>query len=270
MTLITARLARIPKELKLFAVASFMMGTAYSIIDATLNNFLNDRFALTGFQRSFLELPRELPGVLVVFISALLWFLCSRRLGVLSMILGLTGTLLIGYVSTTYVVVVLCLFIYSLGQHIFMPAASVIGMELADEGKTGQRLGQLNAVRNMAAILGSFTVFVGFKFLSFNFHHTFALSAVCFAIAAVLMFSMVPEKKLQPQMFLKLHKEYRLYYLLAILYGSRKQLFITFAAWVIVTVFKQPTQTIATLVTIGGVIGILFQPFLGWATDRLG
>ena len=45
---------------------------------------------------------------------------------------------------------------------------------------------------------------------------------------------------------------------------------MTFAPWVLVTAFKQPTQIIATLWTIGGIIGILFQPFLGWAIDRLG
>ena len=54
------------------------------------------------------------------------------------------------------------------------------------------------------------------------------------------------------------------------LYGSRKQIFLTFAPWVLVTVFHQPTQTIATLFLIGGMIGIVFQPLLGWATDRLG
>jgi predicted MFS family arabinose efflux permease len=71
-------------------------------------------------------------------------------------------------------------------------------------------------------------------------------------------------------LFLKLHKEYRLFYLLNVLSGSRKQIFITFAPWVIVTIFNQPTQTIATLMTIGGIIGILFQPFLGRMIDRLG
>ena len=72
------------------------------------------------------------------------------------------------------------------------------------------------------------------------------------------------------RLFLKPHREYRLYYVLAALYGSRKQLFLTFAPWVLVTVFHQPTQTIATLLVIGGVVGIFFQPLLGWATDRLG
>ncbi len=258
------------RELKLFAMASLVMGIAYSLIDSTLNNFLNERFALSGFERSFLEFPRELPGFLVVFVSALLWFLCSRRLGAIAMLLGIAGTLLIGFVSTSYVTMVIWLFIYSMGQHLFMPIASTIGMELAREGKAGQRLGQLNAIRNLAAILGSFVVFIGFRFLGFSFAHTFVLAAVCFAVAAVFMFSMKTEKDRQPVPYLKLHREYRLYYLLAILYGSRKQLFITFAPWVIVTVFHQPTQTIATLLTIGGIIGILFQPLLGWATDRLG
>ncbi|HEY3342812.1 MAG TPA: MFS transporter, partial [Anaerolineae bacterium] len=226
--------------------------------------------ALSGFERSFLEIPRELPGLLCVFVTALLWFLCSRRIGVVSMLLGLAGVVLLGFASSNYLSVVLCMFVYSLGQHLFMPASSAIGMELAEDGKTGRRLGQLNAIRNGATIFGSFMVFLGFKYLGFTYQSTFALSAMGFAAAAVLMFTMKPKQTQPPKTFLKLHKEYRLFYALNILYGSRKQLFITFAPWVIVTIFQQPTQTLATLLTIGGIIGILFQPLLGWATDHLG
>jgi predicted MFS family arabinose efflux permease len=264
------RLGGAPRELKLFAFASLAMGVAYSIFDSTFNNFLNERYALTAFQRSFLEFPRELPGFLVVFVSAILWFLCSRRLGALSLVLSFAGTLLIGFFAPTYASMLFFLFIYSLGQHLFMPVASTIGMELASEGKTGQRLGQLNAIRNLAAIAGSFLVFLGFKYLGFTFQHAFVLVAIGLGIAAVLMFAMQPEANPRPGLFLKLHREYNLFYLLNVLSGSRKQIFITFAPWVIVTIFNQPTQTIATLMTIGGVIGILFQPFLGKMIDRLG
>ena len=270
ITMLTTHLRRMSRELRIFIAASLAMGMAYSIMDSTFNNFLNDRFALSGFERSFLEIPRELPGVLVVFASALLWFLCSRRLAVVAMLLGGAGTALIGFASPTYVVMVLWLFVYSLGQHIFLPLSSAIGMELAREGKTGQRLGQLNAIRNLSAILGSFLVFIGFKYLGFTFHHTFAMSAVAFVVAALLLIIMKPDKTQPPALHLKLHKEYSLYYVLSVLYGSRKQLFLTFAPWVLVTVFHQPTQTLATLLTLGGVIGIVFQPLLGWATDRLG
>jgi len=265
-----SRIINMAHELKLFAAASMVMGIAYSLIDSTLNNYLNERFTLSGFERSFLEFPRELPGFLVVFVSALLWFLCNRRLGAVAMVLGAAGTLLIGFASSTYTIMVICLFVYSMGQHLFMPVASTIGMELASEGKAGQRLGQLNAIRNLATILGSFLVFVGFRFFGLTFKLTFILAAVGFIIAAVLLMAMKSEKTQQPKSHLKLHREYKLYYILATLYGSRKQLFITFAPWVIVTVFHQPTQTLATLLTIGGIIGILFQPLLGWMTDHLG
>ena len=269
-TTLRARIAGISRELKLFLAASFVMGMAYSMVDATLNNFLNGRFNLSGFERSFLELPRELPGFSVVFVSALLWFLCSRRLGAVAMLVGALGALLLGFVSTTYAVLVMCLFVYSLGQHLFIPLSSGIGMELAQEGKTGARLGQLNAVRNLAAIVGSFVVFLGFKYLGFSFQVSFTLAAVGLAVAGALLFSMKPEKTTRPKVFLKLRREYRLYYLMSVLYGSRKQLFITFAPWVIVNVFNKDTQTMATLVTIGGVLGILFQPLLGRAVDRFG
>lgn len=258
------------RELKLFAAVSMMMGIAYSVYDSSFNNFINERYLLTGFQRSLLEVPRELPGFLVVFVSALLWFLCSRRLGAVALLLGAVGSLLIGFVSSTYAILMLCLFVYSMGQHLFIPLTSSIGMELAHEGQTGRRLGQLYALRNFATILGSFLVFLGFRYLGFHFQHSFLLTAVGLGLAALLMFLMKPDADTKPKTFLKLHKEYRLYYILNILSGSRKQIFITFAPWVIVTIFNQPTQTIATLMTIGGVIGILFQPVLGRAIDRFG
>ena len=267
---IATRITRMSRDLKLFAAASLVMGIAFSVYDSTFNNFINDRFALTGFQRSLLELPRELPGFLVVFVSALLWFLCSRRLGAFALFLSAVGVLLIGFISSTYAVMAVCLFVYSMGMHLFMPVASSIGMDLAAEGKTGRRLGQLNAIRNFATILGSFLVFLGFRFLGFKFQHTFILTAIGLVLAAVLMLLMKPQAPQKPGTFLALHKEYRLYYLLTVLSGARKQIFLTFAPWVIVSIFGKPTQTIATLMTIGGVIGVLFQPVLGRAIDRFG
>ena len=266
----TTRLANSSRELKLFAIVSLTMGFAYSLFDAVFNNFLNDRFTLSGFQRSFLEFPRELPGFLVVFISALLWFLCSRRLGAVSLLFGAAGAFLISLFSSSYTIMVIWLFIFSSGQHLFMPLASTIGMELAKEGHAGERLGQFNAIRTIATISGSALIVLGFKYLGMTFQLTFILTAVGLLIAAMLMFSMRTQQTRTPKHFLKLRREYGLFYLLAVLFGSRKQLFITFAPWVLVTIFQQPTQTIATLMTIGGVIGILFQPFLGWAIDRIG
>jgi predicted MFS family arabinose efflux permease len=267
---LAARVSLVSRELKIFMVASFVIGIATSMVDATLNNFLNDRFALSAFERSFLEFPRELPGLLVMFTSAVLWFLCSRRLGALTMLLGAIGTFLIGFASTSYVIMIAWLFIYSLGQHTYMPVNTTIGMELSEEGKTGQRLGQLNAIRNIATIAGSFIIFLGFQYLGFTYQNTFGLATISFVVAGILLLNMKPDKPQTAKTFLTLKREYSLYYVLAVLYGSRKQLFMTFAPWVLVQVLHQPTQTLATLMTIGGIIGILFQPLLGWMVDHFG
>lgn len=267
---ISQSISTIPRELKLFFLASLFMGVAYSVYDSTFNNYLNIRFELSGFQRSFLEIPRELPGLLCVFVTALFWFLESRRLAVVAMVFGAVGSLLIWFASPSYGVLMIWLFIYSLGSHLFLPLQSTIGMELADPDKPGQRLGQINSIRNLAAIGGSFLVFIGFKYLHFTYLHTFVLVAVVLLLAGIALFAMRPSNRKMPASYLKLHPEYKLYYILAILYGSRKQIFLTFAPWVLVTVFKQPTQTMATLFMVGGIIGIVFQPLLGYLIDHLG
>jgi predicted MFS family arabinose efflux permease len=265
-----ARVNRIPRELKLFAAASLVLGVAYSMYDSIFNNYLNQRYAISPFQRSFLEFPRELPGFLVVFISAALWFLSSRRLAGVTMLLGVVGALLVGFASPSYYMLLPWLFIYSLGQHLFMPLASTIGMELAHDGQVGRRLGQINAIRNAAAIGGSFLVVLGFRSLGFHFGIVFIMAAIGLTIAALLLFSMKSTPTHKAGSYLQLHKEYRLYYALAVISGTRKQLFITFAPWVLVKIFNQPTEFMASLLMAGGIIGIIFQPILGWAIDRFG
>lgn len=267
---ILQRLKSQPRELLLFAVSTLMLGMAFSVMDAIFNNYLDETFSLTGFQRSFLEFPRELPGFLVVFVSAALSFLCSRRLSAMAMVLAACGAVLIGFASPGYGVMLVWLFLYSLGNHLYMPLATTIGMELAREGQDGRRLGQLNALRNAAAVLGSFLVFLGFTYAGIGFQHAFVAMAFFLLLAAGLLFSMTPKRTLERRGYLQLRKEYRLFYGLNVISGARKQLFLTFAPWVLVQVFKQPTQIMATLFTLGGVVGILFQPLLGWSIDRYG
>jgi predicted MFS family arabinose efflux permease len=162
------------------------------------------------------------------------------------------------------------LFILSLGQHLFMPLNTSITMDLARSGQTGKRLGQLNAVRNFAVVLGSFSVVIGFKYLHVNFKISFLIAAAFYLFAALFIMTMNPGKAHAPAMHLRLHKSYRLYYWLSVLYGTRKQIFLTFAPWVLVTVFHQPTAILATLLTIAGIAGIAFQPLLGKSIDVLG
>lgn len=269
----TARLfnlKQIPADIVLFLCASCLWGFSTSVGDAIFNNFLNESFSMSNLERSFLEVPRELPGLIVVFVSALFFFLSSRRLAALAMFFCAAGSALLATATPSYMIMIFWLFILSMGQHIMFPLSSSIGMELAKSGKTGRRLGQFSSAKNFAAILGSALVFVGFHYFHFSFSLSFIIASIGFLGASILIFRMSPQPTQGSSSNLKLYKKYNLYYLLSILYGARKQIFLTFAPWVLVTVFNKPTTTVATLLTIGGAIGIFFQPFLGWCIDKLG
>lgn len=217
-----------------------------------------------------MELPRELPGFLVIFFAALFFFLCSRRLAVLANLLCAFGILLIGFASPGFSVMLVWLFIFSVGQHLFIPLNQSIGMELAVKSQEGKRLGQFSAVANLAMILGSFAVFLGFKFFHVTFQISYGVAFCGFLTVAALLSRLKKDQPYAAHTRFQLRKEYRLFYWLNILYGTRKQIFLTFAPWVLVTVFHQKTQMLATLLAAGGVIGIFFKPVLGRAIDSFG
>jgi predicted MFS family arabinose efflux permease len=253
-----------------FLSAVFLFAFAAAIINSILNNFLNETFSMSDFARGFLELPRELPGFLVVFVSALFFFLSIKRLAALSHFLAAAGVFLIGHFSSSYEIMLLWLFIYSMGQHLFIPIVSSMGMSFAEDGHDGKKLGQINALNNIATIAGSAVIFIGFRFLDFNFGKSFTIAAVVFFISSLFLFSIKRERTVRAKTKLVFRKEYSFYYWLCVLFGTRKQLFLTFAPWVIVTIFKEDTAVVAKLITIGGIIGIGFNPILGRLVDKMG
>jgi predicted MFS family arabinose efflux permease len=54
------------------------------------------------------------------------------------------------------------------------------------------------------------------------------------------------------------------------LYGARKQIFLTFGPWVLVEVFRQPVTTMSLLFFIVAVIGIFVKPWIGHLIDKVG
>jgi predicted MFS family arabinose efflux permease len=264
------RLRAAQPDILFFMFALLCLGLSQGMVDATFNNFLKETFGITSLQRTVLELPRETPGFLVAFVSAFLFLLGPRRTAGIANLLAAAGMLLIGLFSVNFPVMLVWLFVFSMGQHIFLPLNSSLGMDLAKEGGHGKRLGQFAGVQNFAYILGSLAIFLGFRFLNFSFTLSYIAAAVFYLGAALMFFLMKPDKPVPFHLRLKLKKEYTLFYWLNVLYGTRKQIFITFAPWVLVFEFGQKTETVAMLLFAAGVCGIFFKPLLGRLIDRLG
>ena len=258
------------RDFILFLLVGVFLGIGQSVDGATLNNFLKEKFDMLVLQRTALEMPRELPGFLVFIIIGFLYSLGDVRIAAVANVCAAAGMLLLGIIPPNYTIVVMCIFLYSSGQHIYMPLSNSIAMSFANDGRLGRKLGQVSAANTASLVICSAVLWAMFKFLKVSFTTTFTIGAIAFLAAAVLLLFMKPQKPHITGKRFVFRKEYRLYYWLSALYGARKQIFITFGPWVLIDVFKQKVTTMTILFFIISVIGIAFKPFIGHLIDKVG
>jgi predicted MFS family arabinose efflux permease len=133
-----------------------------------------------------------------------------------------------------------------------------------------RELGQVSAANTAALVAGSAILWVLYRFVKISFTVAFTIGAVAFLISAALLLIMNPTQTVKLSQRFVFRKEYRLYYWLSLLFGARKQIFLTFAPWVLVDVFKQKVTTMTILFFIIASVSIFFRPFTGYLIDRLG
>jgi predicted MFS family arabinose efflux permease len=96
-----------------------------------------------------------------------------------------------------------------------------------------------------------------------------AIAAIAIGAGAIYFMLRIPALH-QPRARLVLRKRYALYYVLEFLFGSRKQVFLTFGPWVLIRVYGEPASGIAGLLMTASLVGIAFKPLAGAAIDRFG
>ena len=264
------RLKNAPPGLLLFFAAIALMSISQAVFDSVYNNYLSDTFNLAATTRGQLEFPRELPGLLTAVMTGLFFFVRETSLGAVAagaVALGMAG---LAAWSRRWWPMVASTLVWSLGGHLIMPVRDSVALSLAREGRPGRRLGQLGLVSTLATIVGFAVVFVGTRLLHSNYPDIFVAAAIASGLA-VLVWLAIPKiggQEDRPRLVVK--RKYRLFYVLCLLFGARKQVFITFGPWVLVRIFKQPAYVFAQLNAVGAVIGIFFQPWLGHLIDRFG
>ncbi len=258
------------RDLLLFLIASAFLGISQSIDSSVFNNFLNDTFNITVSQRTILEFPREFPGFLVVFVSGALLALGDVRIAAIANILAAIGMMGLGYLSKSFGVMMIWMTIYSMGQHLFLPMSNSIGMSLAGKNNMGKVLGQINGMNTAAFLLTSLATAFMFRFVKVSYSTAYTVGAIAFLGSAIFIFKMSPNKTKTTGKRFFLRKKYTLFYCLSILYGARKQIFVTFGPWVLIKIFNQGVTTFAVLGFIVAGIGMFFKPFVGTLIDKKG
>lgn len=264
-------LSSLDRNYLLFLLSTAFVGIAQSVDGAALTNYLKEGLGMMILERSALEFPRELPGLLMVGVIGMLAFLGDVKTMLIGNLFAAVGMFALGIIPAKYSFIVGSILVYNVGTHIYLPLSNSIGMSFANAGDLGKKLGQMNAVNTVALVCGSAVLWVLFKFWHISYLTAFTIGAIAFLLAAIPLFFMKPvqtaRKKAGRFIF---RKEYRLYYWLCVLYGARKQIFITFGPWVLVDVFRQPVTTMTMLFFIVSIAGVFTKPWIGRMIDQLG
>ncbi|KJS16079.1 MAG: MFS transporter [Peptococcaceae bacterium BRH_c4b] len=258
------------KDFFLFCLSGLFLGVYTGLYDPTFNNYIADVFNVSEATRGGLEFFRELPGFLVVIFAGILIGLANVRIAIISLAVMSLGLLGQGFLSPSLKWAVLWMVMWSIGAHLYVPINNSILVSLAEPHEVGRKMGKWSGINTASSLLGFLLVWLGFRYLGINYHLIFGLAALAVALAAICLLGIRVDKIKQPERAFLFKKKYTLYYLLSVLFGGRKQIFLTFGPWVLIKIFHQPVTTFAILGLVGTTLGMFFKPALGVAIDRWG
>ena len=261
-----------------FFLSVAIWGVAFGCFQAVVNNYLTDIHNFTELERGWLEFFREMPGLLLVFMLALLhkagnWKV--MKLGALIACLGVAALM----IPADKVWVILLIMVWSAGEHLMMPVRQALTMELAAPGKGGVALGLVSGAVNVGTVAGSLIVAFIF-FAAVNLlgvaDKLYVYNAVWLVIALLAggsLYAMLIPKNAdsparRPRLYFNI--KYKIFYALELFYGARKQIFLTFAPFVLIKVYDFDTALMAVLFAVAAGINIIAAPLVGKLTDRIG
>lgn len=258
-----------------FVLAALFLGQYGSgVYDLIFSNFLRDSQHLGAEQRGFLEFPRELPGILSLFIVSALFFLHEVRVAAVScllMCIGMLALALLPNAASLWGLSALIMTV-SLGQHVLMGTVDSIVMHTARPENRSLRLGQMKALGTAASLLGALVIWIKWQFNT-SFSVDFIMMAAACLMAAFFLSKVkvpaFPQRKGWKEHFV-FKKRYKTYYWLEILHGIRKQLYLTFGFWLMVSTLGQSPSYIGKTLLIAGIIGLATQPLIGWSIGKFG
>ena len=261
----------IPGDLFLFFVISALLGIVVAVESTSLANRLYEELNFTIMQRSFIETPRELPGLLTVVIFGVLNGLGDIRIAAVANIIGGIGLLLFGLSPNDFSLILLFLVIYSTGQHLYLPLSSSIAMGFASGHNFGRRIGQVQSIGSISVIIASAVLYLLYRYAGITYSMVFSFAAVAMILSGILFFTMVGRNQsIVSEKRFVIRKEYKMFYILSVINGARKQITLTFVPWLIIDIYHRPVTTITALFLVVCIINIFFKPWFGALIDRKG
>jgi len=262
-----------------FLISVLGFGLVTGLYTGVLNNYLHDILGMKEAQRGFLEFPRELPGLLLVLFMALFYRFSEFKILRLALLFSLFGLIGLSLFGTLQVIAIMMIFFWSLGEHLLMPIRQSIAVHHAQPGKAGLAMGAVRGVHNAGQALGFYLAPLFILLLAYfkknnipfdSYRLIFLISAALLSLAFILTRVLKDDSAQVPRKRIYFHKKFTRYYFLEIFYGARKQVFITFAPFVLIVHYQARVEWISLLYGIWSVVNIFIGPLVGKLLDKWG
>lgn len=262
----------------MFLIAVLAFGISSGVFMGVLNNYLHEILHISKTGRGLIEFPRELPGLLLILIIALLQRFSETRILRFAFGFALLGVIGIIFTGTSRFSAILMMTLWSTGEHLIMPVRDSIAMHLVEAKNSGTALGLMRSVRNGGQLVGYYLIPLLFLLLPFApkeqtfayFRLTFVLAGISLGIGFVLTFFMQERSEHLRRRRLLFRKKFNKYYILELFFGARKQVFLTFAPFVLVLNYHISAATMALLYGIASTLSIFVAPLTGHFIDKWG
>ncbi|MDP6374405.1 MAG: MFS transporter [Pseudomonadales bacterium] len=257
--------------LTLLVLMSIAMPVAFNAWLALLNNFVVERAAFTGVEIGILQSLREVPGFMAFTTVFVLLILKEQTFAVLALALMGLGVALTGLFPFAYGLYFTTL-LMSVGFHYFEAVKQSLSLQWLDPAEAPRVLGRLIAVGSVTSLVVYAALWLLLQVLEIDYIWLFVLAGVvCMGLAVFMQvgFPHFPSKA-QQHKHLVLRKRYWLYYALTFFSGARRQIFMVFAAFLMVEKFGYTAAEVTLLFLINYAFNWLFAERIGRLISRIG
>ncbi|MFQ3229922.1 MFS transporter [Reinekea sp.] len=250
---------------------AFAMPIAFSSWMALLNNFTIEVAQFTGREIGILQSLREVPGFLAFTAVFVLVFIREQRFAVISLFTLGVGVFLTGFFPSVLGLYVTTI-IMSVGFHYFETINQSLTLQWLPKERAAEFMGKAMSIKAFAAIFTFGGVWLMIDFYSVSYKWVYAvfggltLLLVCYMIFRFPVF----EARTPQQKKLVFKQRYWLFYVLTFLSGARRQIFVVFAAFMMVEKFGYSAGQIALLLLINHFFNMLFAKKIGSWIGRVG
>ena len=233
------------------------------------NNYAVDTIGLNSFQVGSIQSVKEIPGFLTFFAVFILLIVAEHRFAALAIIILGIGDLMVG-LFPSFGGLLLTTLTLSMGFHYFETSNQSLTLQYFAGERVPLVLAKLKSYTAMGNVAVGVFIWIISKYLEINY--IFVVIGAIVVLMGLYSFTKKPvDKTLPPQhKKLVLKKKYWLFYVLNLLSGARRQIFMVFSVFLLVQKYHFSVAFITTLFVINNIITYFLSPVVGKAINRYG